>query len=210
MTGRETAVEVKGIWPPYQTFYIHSMLFCTASALRSVSLLNKNLETLFESECSSGEVAFRQRAVLDSLQNIVSQGAALSRFFWPSRQGANGVHKNRAEHLRKTLQIREDSALRDRTLRNELEHFDEQLDLHLQGHVVGHVIPEYVGPTPERTGVPVHVFRAFYADAGIFEMLGKRYEIGPIADEIGRIHELLLEREGHGSIGGVPEDRACR
>lgn len=209
MTGRETAVEVKGIWPPYQAFYIHSMLFCTASALRSVSLLNKNLEKLLETKCSPGEGAFRQRAVLDSLQNIVNQGAALSRFFWPSRQGVNGVHKNRAEHLRKALRIGEDNILRDRTLRNDLEHFDEQLDRHLQGHVVGHVIPEYVGPTSERTGVPVHVFRAFYADAGVFEMLGKRYKVEPIADEIGRIHDLLVEREGTGSIGEAPQERAC-
>lgn len=193
------AADTTGIWPPYQAFYIHSMLFCTASALRSISLLNKNLEKICGSKCPPAEVAFRQRAVLDSLQNILSQGAALSRFLWPARQGIDGLHKLRAEHLRRILGIGEENVLRDRTLRNALEHFDEQLDVHLQGHVVGHVIPEYVGPTPERSGVPVHVFRAFYADTGVFEMLGKRYQVEPIADEIGRIHDLLLEREGEGT-----------
>ena len=205
-----TAAGGGGIWPLYEAFYIHGMLFCTASAIRSISLLNKNLQKLFEDELEPSGIAARQRMVLDSLQIILNQGAALSRFFWPSRTDSDGVHAARAARLRSASGILDDDSnpLRNRELRNALEHFDEKLDLYLQGHIVGNVIPEYVGPSVEPGGVPTHVFRAFYADIGVFEMLGKRYEVQPIVDEIYRIHEWLVKCEDSGSRFVPPEASA--
>ncbi|KAF3984548.1 MAG: hypothetical protein HFP81_01700 [Methylococcales symbiont of Hymedesmia sp. n. MRB-2018] len=54
--------------------------------------------------------------------------------------------------------------------------------------VVGRVLPAYVGGAIESNGVPVHLFRAFYIDIGIYETLGIRYEVQPIVDELCKIH----------------------
>jgi hypothetical protein len=47
------------IFPPFETFYIISLLSCTESALISAEWVSRYL------------------------QNIALQGAAISRFFWP-------------------------------------------------------------------------------------------------------------------------------
>lgn len=56
--------------------------------------------------------------------------------------------------------------------------------------ITGHVIQFYVGASPDSGGVPLHVFRAYYIDVGVFESLGTRYEIQPIADEIMKIAQV--------------------
>lgn len=188
-----------GILPPYEAFYIHSMLFSTTSALRSVELLNRRLERFYSGESEGHEVLLSQKVILDGLQNVVNQGAALSRYFWPSpRNKTNDLHHARAERLRRAFMIDDVNPLKNRDLRNAIEHFDEKLDLYLAKGIVGHIIPEYVGTGPEGAGVPLHVFRAYYVDVGVFEMLGRRYEVQPIVEEIGRIHDLLSQCASNG------------
>jgi hypothetical protein len=132
--------------------------------------------------------------VLNHLQNIIVQGAALSRYFWPVRKG----HERRGAHLRQALNITDDNPLRSRDLRNAMEHFDEKLDQYLSTGIVGNVLPQYFGPLPKNDGVPSHIFRAYYIDVGQFELLGRRYEVEPIANELLRLNEALTkcDREG--------------
>ncbi|MGH2568445.1 MAG: hypothetical protein ACRDGA_08915 [Bacteroidota bacterium] len=100
--------------------------------------------------------------------------------------------------MRKTFQMSDESPLRSRDLRNAIEHFDEQLDWYLEKGIVGHILPEYVGPFEAQRGVPIHLFRAYYVDTGVFELLGKRYEVVPLAQEIGTIHEQLKKMDSSG------------
>ena len=182
------------IWPPYEVFYIHSMLFNTLSAVNSINSFQKAFGALSQN-CSLADIERLDRQViLNELQNIVLQGAALSRYFWPGRKG----HEVRAVTLRDGLDITDNNPLESRSLRNAIEHFDERLDHYLAQGLVGHVFPQFVGPRPKRDGVPGHFFRAYYSDEGIFELLGDCYEIEPIANEILRIHEQLeiLDRNG--------------
>jgi hypothetical protein len=174
-----------GIWPPYREFYVQSILFCTTSALRSLARINGSLERL-ESEPDAPDLHYLPRRILDELQNLVNQGGALSRYFWPARD--KPVHLMRARELRGHYSVTDESPLKSRSLRNALEHFDERLDVYLQQQIVGYVLPEYVGPKPESNGVPTHIFRAFYTDLAIFQVLGEIFEVEPIADEIHRIH----------------------
>ena len=182
------------IWPPYEVFYIHSMLFNTRSAVNSINSLQKEFGAV-PLNCSLADIERLDRQViLNELQSIVFQGAALSRYFWPVRKG----HETRAAHLRDALDITDGNPLESRSLRNAIEHFDERLDHYLAQRLVGHVFPQFVGPRPKQDGVPGHYFRAYYLDEGIFELLGDFYEIDPITNEILRIHEQLeiLDRSG--------------
>lgn len=76
-----------------------------------------------------------------------------------------------------------------------MEHFDEHLDRFFEMRVVGHILPEYVGPFTEPSGVTLRLFRAYYVDTGMFELLGKGYEIQPLATEVGMICEQLLRMD---------------
>jgi hypothetical protein len=179
------------IFPPYEAFYIASMLYLTGSALASensfAEFLEKNAENIHETD---------PEPPLNHLQNIIIQGAALSRYFWPTRSG----YENRAKKLRDSLSIKDASPLKSRDLRNQMEHFDEHLDDYLKTTIAGQVVPHYIGVNPgNNDGVPLHLFRAYFINTGIFEILGKRYAIPPIMEEIGRIHNLLLDCEKNGS-----------
>lgn len=178
------------IWPPHEAFYIQSLLFNTRSAVASAERVSSYLHG-GASDQDDAEESISAHRILDELQNIVQRGSAISRFFWPSRTGPKGMHEKRGAFLRKSLEISEESPIQDRELRNALVHFDERLDNYLNQGVVGHIIPEYVGPLPDKQEVPVHRFRAFYVDTGEFEILGDRFAMQPLVDEICRIHQAL-------------------
>jgi hypothetical protein len=171
-------------FPPCRIFYLWSMRFITEASIRSAEAVARNLEQ------SRGNFAdVEQATTLNHLQNIVVMAAALSRYFWPVRP----AHQERGALLRSQFQMTDASPLKSRDLRNEIEHFDEKLDIYFSRPVVGVIIPQYIGPYLEKSGVPGHLFRAYYTDRGIFEVLGRQFPIVPLVDEIQRI-DARLER----------------
>lgn len=74
-------------WTPHQAFYIQSMLFNTKSAFQSCSIAEKIVQKI-----SCGEIApqAKKDILLDCLQNVVNQSGAISRYFFPSRDGPKG------------------------------------------------------------------------------------------------------------------------
>lgn len=182
------------IWPPHHAFYIRSMLFNAESAVRSLAQINAVMHVAVENSPEDPISALPVQYLLSEVHNVVVQAAALSRYFWPVR----AAHHWRGDYLRKMFQITEASPLRSRDLRNAIEHFDEQLDLYLENGIVGHILPEYVGPFEEPGDVPVHLFRAYYVDVGVFELLGKRYEIQPLAAAVARVHVQLEKMDSSG------------
>jgi hypothetical protein len=184
-------LEPFSINPPYRVFYALSISFCTSSAVRSIDAVADVMDhlALVASEAPLDDID--SHAVLDELQNIIVQGAAVSRYFWPSDK----AHEARGRELREQFKVTDTSPLKSRELRNMIEHFDEKLDHYLAKGIVGHIIPHYFGPEDQSSGVPRHFFRAYFINIGVFEILGKRYEIEPIAKELWRLHELSLGGE---------------
>lgn len=186
-----------GIFPPYEVLYLESMLFITESAAQSLESAAIELEKF-----AANAPDFDQNGTLNHLQNIIIQGAALSRYFWPVRKG----HEKRANTLRRSLSVTDSSPLKSRDLRNAIEHFDEKLDLYLATGITGHIIPHYIGPYCEINGVPSHLFRAYYCDRGVFEVLGNRFEMEPLVAEMGRIHDALTQsRYSGGRLPRAPQ-----
>jgi len=170
------------------------MLFNTQSAVRSIEVIGGVLDCVAESRAPDSWVAIEAEDTLNHLQNIIGQGAALSRYFWPVRKG----HERRGEHLRKAFGVTHENPLRSRDLRNAMEHFDEKLDQYLSTGVVGNILPQYFGPLITNDGVSNHVFRAYYTDVRQYELLGKRYEVEPIAEELLRLNEALMKCDRDG------------
>lgn len=176
------------IHPFNEVFYIESLLNKTRSILNDVELLN-NIWKNGNHDCQYDDV------ILDTFQNIILNAGGISRFFWPSKN--IGYYKIRAERLREVYNMNNSNLLRDRKMRNLIEHFDENLDNFLKEFVSGKVMPKYVGPIDyvddQRT-----FFRAYFYDRQIFKMLNVEYEVKPIIAEIRRIHEILLRQKNGG------------
>jgi len=183
------------IWPPYETFYIQGMLFNCQSAIRSIARISNVFERLPQEVSDEDLRQLPTHAILNELQNVVVQGAALSRYFWPVRKG----HEGRGAHLRESLSIVDGNPLQARELRNAIEHFDERLDLYLASGVVGYIFPEFVGPRPRENGVSGHFFRAYFIDCGVFRLLDGEYQMEPLVAEILRINDELEKADANGS-----------
>lgn len=170
------------------------MLFNTEAALASIDFVVKSIEKLSTDQSPDPFLNLDENTLLNSLQNIVIQGAALSKYFWPIRPN----HEKRAELLRSSLGIKSDNLLKNRDLRNLIEHFDERLDIYFSREIAGRFVPQFVGTSHGNEDRRYHTFRAYYVDTGLFEMLGQKYEIKPICSEIIRIHNLLIFLESNG------------
>jgi hypothetical protein len=172
------------IYPPHEAFYLTSLMFCTESALSSVAAVKNFIEAE-----EDGNNELPPQVALDQLQNIANQGAAISRYFWPVKK----EYRNRSKALKTAFCIDDSSPLRDRTLRNMVEHFDEKLDDFLKGYPSGMLIPDYFGTKPSGDRGPLKFFRAYFINTDEFEILGNVFQIQPIVDEIFRIHQILLD-----------------
>jgi hypothetical protein len=81
--------------------------------------------------------------LLDSVQNFVTYSVSLSRYFWPASR--EPIHQLRGERLREAFSMEATSFLKDRKLRNFIEHFDEKLDTYLSKGICGNIVPSHIG-----------------------------------------------------------------
>jgi hypothetical protein len=176
------------IHPFNEVFYIESLLNKTRAILHDVESLN-DIWKNGNHDCKNDDV------ILDLFQNIILNAGGISRFFWPSNR--TGYYKIRAEKLREVYHVSDSRVLRNRDMRNYIEHFDEKLDDFLKEFTTGIVMPKYVGPIAYVDDARIF-FRAYFYDKQVFKMLNVEYEIKPIIDEINRIHEILLLQQENG------------
>jgi len=182
----------EGIQPPHLAFYSQAIRFNLVAAISSIEFL---VECLKETNTLEDPAELND-AILDSIQNILLHTASVAKYFWPINKGVHKVHKKRAINLRRLFKVKENSALKNKELRNHLEHLDENLDKYLWSKpIVGNVYPSYVGPEMPRNEVPYHFFRAFFTESGVFESLGVRLDIQPIIDELYEIYRVSFNDE---------------
>ena len=177
----------EGILPFHEVFYIINLQYNLESAWHSVVWIENFLS---KTEMRNSRDAAIVNEALNQIQNVVCQAASTSYYFWPSKVKA--IHQSRANRLRTAFGVTEDSVLKNRDLRNIFEHYDERLDVFLRTTYAGTFIAGYVGVEAPPDARATHRFmRAYFYDTGIFEALGHRFELQPIVDELGRLHELL-------------------
>ncbi|MUJ26353.1 hypothetical protein [Aliivibrio fischeri] len=184
------------ISPFYEAFYIESLLSHTRSAIDSMVVVSKWMDLINADDLEALELPKPQ--LFEHLHNIALQAASVSRYLWPSKSGVNNVHKKRGLKLRESLLITDQSPLKNRKLRNQMEHFDERLDVYLAQDIVGEFIPSYVDFEPIEVSHPRHIFKAFYINSREFVLLGETHQMQLLCGELLRVHELL---EGFASSG---------
>lgn len=180
------------IFPPYEAFYLQSMLFNSTAACECFESFSHLIDYI------QANLDWRDNILtadaLNTLQSAIIHCGALSRYFWPIDKN----HSWRGVHLRARFGLTEESPLHSRTLRNALEHLDEKLDDYLEGNITGYIFPEYFDLAPDESGPPAHLFRAYFINTGQFHLLGNSYEIQPLADEIVRLHNMIAEASDNG------------
>lgn len=81
------------IFPPYEAFYIESMLWHTKSAISSIEVIENWVQLINDDDKNALEL--NKEEVFNHLQNVIQQSGALSRFLWPAQKGENKEHHKR-------------------------------------------------------------------------------------------------------------------
>lgn len=178
--------EWDGIAAPFEAFYLQSIIY---SASRAADAFQRY------------DVA---RAVRDTEANQVSavhealgHAASLSRFFWPSGLGPRAgtplgrLKDARSTKLRRAFDLTDESPLRDRNLRDALEHLDERLDSYCLANDSGYFFPSARVADIELAREPDgHFFRLVDPAQSRFACLGVEHCFGPVRSEVTRVLEL--------------------
>lgn len=177
-----------GIFPPFEAFYIESLLWHTTSAKQSIDVIYQWLDLVQSNDPRALHLS--KPDIFEQLQNILHQAGCVSRYLFPSRK--KPLHLDRAKRLQEALRVHDDSPLKDRELRDAIEHFDERLDVYLSSVNIGHFIPEIISNAPPQSEIPLHILKGFYTSPLVFVLLGRDHEMEPIVNEMLRIHNALL------------------
>lgn len=116
-----------------------------------------------------------------SVQAMLGASANVSKLLW----GTNAEAEKRREPLRRSLEVPDDSPIRDRDMRNAFEHFDERLeDWASEGHSVA--VDSNVGPLESFIkGVDSKTFlRHFDPTTGVITFRGQSHDMRPILDAL--------------------------
>jgi hypothetical protein len=178
------------IWPPYEIFYIESLLTLTGTAIAQYESLD---------EIVTNQELFNQNPFLliDLAENIINQAASISRYFWPAKKQPP-IHQLRGEKLREKLLVADDNVLHSRAVRNFVEHFDENLDEFLTKPIAGNFFPKRIVFNSTELDEVTFVFRAYIVNDFIFKSLNREVHIIPIIKEIYRIHNVLIDFRQNG------------
>jgi hypothetical protein len=178
------------IWPPYEVFYIESLLTLTGTATSYYEYLDKVI---------TNQKLFDQNPyiLIDIAENIINQAATISRYLWRTKEKPK-VHRLRGEKLREKLLINKDNILKSRTIRNFIEHFDENLDEFLTKPIVGNFLPKSIVLDSNELDEVTFVFRAYIINEFTYKSLDREVCILPLIKEISRIHNLLVNFNANG------------
>ena len=177
----ETFVELGGIPPAQKVFHHMSIRYSVSRAYEAFQRYDVARET-------------------DDPENIVScvhealgHSASISRFFWPSGLGKSKyreLHLARAASLREMYSLDDSSPLKNRELRDTLEHYDERLDRFLLNEKAGTYMPmATVGRYESQNNPPLFVFKMVDPEKQLFIIFNQAYGFSGIRAEVKRMHE---------------------
>lgn len=175
----------EGIIPQYEILYFHALLYPAERCLDAFSRYNEN------KHCESATF------LIQTIQEAIGHAGVLSKFFWPpNRKGAMcRLHKKRGEKLRRSLEVKVDSPLSDRKIRNVWEHFDERLDEFLLDSDSGFFLPDcHKGSHTAADGPIAKIFKLIDTETDCLVLLNEKYFFLPIIDEVQAIYERIREK----------------
>ncbi len=184
-----------GIFSPNEAFYIHSICY---SADRASGAFERFDIAMALRDSDENRVS--------AVHEALGHAAGLSRFFWPSGLGAKAskaqraLREARAAKLRDAFSLTDASPLKNRRLRDSLEHFDEKLDVYLLQHDAGAFFPTaLIGSVALASDPTGHIFKLVDPQTSTFVIFGDAYEFGPLRAEVERVRGLAVEMGSNGS-----------
>jgi hypothetical protein len=177
--------------------------------LNAVGSLNHALQQVGRAlDLSPGQRNFFHSEVFRHTHSFLTHASNISRLFWPPsprrRKGdsAEGHEARvastalRAETLRSLFALGDDSALKDRTLRDHLEHYDERLDEWRHTSTHRNIASDTIGPKNSIVGLAeTDMMRWFDPTTNVFRFRGEEYNLQQLAAAVDGLLALSAQLE---------------
>lgn len=162
-------------------------------ATHAIMDLNESLKNL-------GDVHGNRRIhseVFRQTHSFLTHASNVSRLFWPPRlnkkkdeptedyEKRSAFTKARGKALRELFAINEQSPLKNRDLRDHLEHYDERLDHWSNTSQNRNICSDTIGPPNAISGIaPTDTMRWFDPTTNSFLFRGEKYELQALVTEV--------------------------
>lgn len=172
-------------------------------ALYAVNNLNASLQRLQHQELSAEERHFFHSEVFRQTHSFLTHASNISRMFWPplpvqkknesDEEYENRLLRNdkaiRSRTLKNEYGIEENNPLKNRKLRDHLEHYDERLDHWRNNSTHRNIASDTIGPRNSISGLQeTDMMRWFDPTRNFFQFRGEEYNLQEIATAV----DLLL------------------
>lgn len=128
-----------------------------------------------------------------NLQAFLAASGNISKILWPPRSD----RKSRGRQVRQKLHVPEDSSLKDRRLRDHLEHFDERIDEFFDAYGSELFMDRVLGKDQasyfEGIISSSQVLRFYDPDDRLVVLRGETFELAPLLHSIGTLKEAATD-----------------
>lgn len=183
-------------------------------ALSAIHHLNHSLQQINNHNPNANSELYwhSHSEVFRQVHSFLTHASNVSRMFWPPtpkrkerETEANyqlRLSKNdkvaRAIALKKEYQLDDDNPLKDRKLRDHLEHFDERLDHWRNTSINRIIVSDIIGPPNAIAGpAATDMMRWFDPSRNVFTFRGEEYDLQLIATAIDQLLPKSVQLEDH-------------
>jgi len=187
-----------------QRVYVGEIKTQCQFALNAVGNLNHALQQLnSEAQMEAAQRSFFHAEVFRQIHSFLTHASNVSRLFWPPvpkrKQNETELQHHarlasldkvqRAISLRQLYRIEDTNVLKNRTLRDHLEHYDERLDDWRKTSVNRNIASDTIGPSNSIVGLAAtDMMRWFDPTTKHFRFRGEEYSLQELATAV----DLLL------------------
>ena len=173
--------------------------FALAAARHFNNALNKTLNKPRDNSSDATTQGWDwHREVFVAIHSLLTHASNVSKIFWPAGDGRDEATRKRlerAKELRAYIGLPDDNHfLKDRKLRNHLEHFDERLDQWRETRQHRHYVQDIIAPKGAIAGIEEkYFFRWYDQNTRRFIFRGEPFDIQALVTAIGQLLPLAVE-----------------
>lgn len=164
-------------------------------ALAAADAIRNNLEVIHDSSKHGywDKLNFAQRELFRSVHSLLTHTSNVSKIFWPIKSKGREwqARKARGELLRERVPVIVNlETLKDREVRNHLEHFDERLD-EWRNRGVGFYAQDNIGPIAALGVDEKCVMRHYDNETNCFVFRGHSFDIQAVINDFETLYSEL-------------------
>lgn len=127
--------------------------------------------------------------------DFLQHSSAVSRLLWPP--SSKNRSKKRGEHLRQCVGVTDDHILRQSSLRDHFEHFDERLDDWAENSPNRNIVNNMIGPRSaigRKAITDADIMRQFDPETNRLVFRGEGFDVNQLVDGVRDISERTDKR----------------